>query len=284
MAKRTSFADTLEGRARRAIFWHALLRWESAAVIALTLVISAFLALVALGSAGGFSLLWALVALGVGLLTEAIIFFSSVTDEEENARVVAALLRDQYKPKHLRSRKLKAQLNKALEYQGLIMATVRRIRSEVLRDRLVRATEPVDDWIEAIYRLSTRLDAYEQNQVIKRDLRSVPLAVDNFKKRLAQEDDPAVQATLRNTIADKERQWEHLSHLQNTMEKAQYQLESTMAALGTVYAQVQTIDLRGAEKGRAERLRQEIDDQVTQLQDLSEAMDEVYSAGSSGHK
>jgi hypothetical protein len=278
MAKRTSFADTLERRARRAIYWHALLRWESAAVIALTLVISAFLALVSLGSAGGFSLLWASVALGIGLLTEAVIFFSSVTDEEENARVVAALLRDQYKPKHLRSRKLKAQLNKALEYQGLIIATVQRIRSEVLRDRLVRATEPVDDWIEAIYRLSTRLDAYEQNQVIKRDLRSVPLAVDNFKKRLAQEDDPAVQATLRNTIADKERQWEHLSHLQNTMEKAQYQLESTMAALGTVYAQVQAIDLRGAEKGRTERLRQEIDDQVTQLQDLSEAMDEVYTA------
>jgi hypothetical protein len=280
MAKRTSFSDTLESRARRAIFWHALFRWESAAVIALTLVISAFLALVALGSAGGFSLLWALAALGVGLLIEAVIFFSSVTDEEENARVVAALLRDQYQPKNLRSRKLKTQLNKALEYQGLITTTVQRTRSEVLRDRLIRATEPVDDWIEAIYRLSTRLDAYEQNQVIKRDLRSVPLAVDDFKKRLAQEDDPTVKATLRNTIADKERQWEHLSDLQNTMDKAQYQLESTMAALGTVYAQVQAIDLRGAEKGRAERLRQEIDDQVTQLQDLSEAMDEVYTASS----
>ena len=48
--------------------------------------------------------------------------------------------------------------------------------------------------------------------------------------------------------------------------------------LGTVYAQLQAIDVRGAEKGRAERLRQEIDEQVVQLQDLSEAMDEVYAA------
>jgi hypothetical protein len=263
MAKRNSLADTLERRARRAIIWHALLRWESAAVIALTMVVSAFLALVALGSRGGFSFLWALIALGVGILTEAIIVVSSVTDEEENSRVVAALLRDQYKPKHLRSRKLKEQLNKALEYQGLIIAAVQRTRSEVLRDRLTRATEPVDDWIEAIYRLATRLDVY--------------LSIENFNKRLAQEDDPAVQATLRNTIADKQRQWEHLSDLQNTMEKAQYQLESTMAALGTVYAQLQALDLRAAEKGRAERLRQEIDDQVAQLQDLSEAMDEVYA-------
>lgn len=277
MSKRNSLADTLERRARRAIFWHALLRWESASVIALTMVISAFLALVALGSRGGFSILWSLIALGVGLITEAIIVVSSVTDEEENSRVVAALLRDQYKTKHLRSRKLREQLNKALEYQGLIIATVQSTRSEVLHDRLARATEPVDDWIEGIYRLATRLDVYEQNQVIKRDLRSVPLSIDNFNKRLAQESDPAVQATLRNTIADKERQWEYLSDLQNTMEKAQYQLESTLAALGTIYAQIQALDLRGAEKGRAERLRQEIDDQVVQLQDLSEAMDEVYA-------
>jgi len=278
MARRNTFADSLERRARRAIFWHALLRWESATVIALTLVVSAFLALLTLASQGSFPAFWTFIALAVGLITEAIILVSSITDEAEHARVVAALLRDQYQPKHLRSRKLRAQLNKALEYQGLIVGTVQHTREGVLRDRLTRATEPVDDWIEAIYRLATRLDAYEQNSVIKRDLRSVPLAIEDFKQRLAQEDDTSVQATLRNTIADKERQWEHLSALQNTLERAEYQLESTMAALGTVYAQLQAIDLRGAEKGRAERLRQEIDEQVTQLEDLSQAMDEVYSA------
>jgi hypothetical protein len=169
-------------------------------------------------------------------------------------------------------------MNKALEYQGLIAGAVQRTRQGVLRDRLARAAEPVSDWIEAIYRLAARLDVYEQDQVIRQDLRSVPPAIENFKRRLAEEDDPAVQATLRNTIGDKQRQWEHLSHLQNTMEKAEYQLESTLAALGTVYAQLQTIDLRGAEKGHAERLREEIDEQVAQLQDLDQAMEEVYQA------
>jgi len=278
MAKQNSLVGNLERRARRAIFWHALLRWESAVIIALTLVIFSFLALLSLASGSSFSFLWALVAVGVGLLTEAIVFYSSITDEEENAQVVANLLRDQYKPKNLRSRKRKAQLNKALEYQALIISTVQRTREGVLHDRLTRATEPVDDWIEAIYRLAARLDGYDLNQVIKRDLRSVPLSIEDFKKRLSAEDDPAVQTTLRNTISDKERQWEQLSHLQNTMEKAEYQLESTLAALGTVYAQLQAIDVRGAEKGRAERLRQDIDEQVVQLQDLSEAMDEVYAA------
>ena len=279
MTKRNSSTGNLERRARRAIFWHALMRWESAVIIALTLVIFAFLALLSLVPGSSFPFVWALVALGIGLLTEATVFYSSITDEEENAQVVANLLRDRYKPKNLRSRKRKAQLNKALEYQALIIGTVQRTREGVLHDRLARATEPVDDWIEAIYRLAARLDGYDQNQVIKRDLRSVPLAIENFKKRLDEENDPAVQKTLRNTISDKERQWEYLSHLQNTMERAEYQLESTLASLGTVYAQLQAIDVRGAEKGRAERLRQDIDEQVAQLQDLGEAMDEVYAAG-----
>jgi biopolymer transport protein ExbB/TolQ len=276
MAKGNSFTDKLERRARRAIFWHALWRWESAVILALTLVISAFLAMSAL--VGLFPWLWTYIALGIGFLVEALIFVSSLTDEEDNARVVAAMLRDEYNPKRLRSLKLQAQLDKALEYRGLIANTARRTREGVLRDRLARATEPVDDWIEAIYRLATRLDAYERNQVLKQDVRSVPLAIENFKQRLAQEGDPTVQQTLRNTIADKERQWEYLSKLQNTMENAEYQLESTLAALGTVYAQLQTIDVRGAEKGHADRLRQEIDEQVAQLQDLGEAMDEVYQA------
>jgi biopolymer transport protein ExbB/TolQ len=278
MAKRNSFADKLERRARRAIFWHSLWRWESAVILALTLVISAFLAMLAL--VGLFPWLWTYIAVGVGFLAELLIFVSSLTDAEDNARVVAAMLRDEYNPKRLRSLKLQAQLDKALEYRGLIANTARRTREGVLRDRLARATEPVDDWIEAIYRLATRLDAYERNRVLKQDLHSVPLAIENFKQRLAQENDPAVVQTLRNTIADKERQWEYLSKLQNTMENAEYQMESTLAALGTVYAQLQTLDLRGAEKGHADRLRQEIDEQVAQLQDLSEAMDEVYQAGS----
>jgi hypothetical protein len=280
MAKRSSLSDSLERRARRAIFWHSLLRWESAVVIALVLVIVAFSALLALTGNGPLWLwpLGPLVVLGVGVLVEVVLFVSSITDEKEHARVVAAMLQDQYKPRNLRTPKLKVQLNKALEYEALIASTVQRTQEGVLHDRLIRATKPVDDWIEAIYLLATRLDAYAQNRVIKRDLRSVPVALENFNKRLAEENDPTVQRTLRNTISDKERQWEHLSHLKNTMEKAEYQLESTLAALGTVYAQLQAIDVQGAEKGRTDRLREEIDEQVAQLQDLSEAMDEVYAA------
>jgi hypothetical protein len=280
MARKDDLDDVLRQRAGRAILWNALMRWESAALIALTLIGSAFLGLAAL--AGLLSWLWAPIAFAVGLVAWTAVFSSSLTDEQDNARVVANVLRQRYSPKQLRSVKLRSQMGKALQYRNMLDQIVFKTPEGVLRSRLGRTIEPVDNWIEAIHQLATRLDNYELNTVIRQDMRSVPTAIQDLKKRLTQQDNPAMQSTLRNTIADKERQWEQLSTLQNMMEKAGYQLQSTLAMLGTIYAQLQAIDLKGAEKGRDEQLRTEITEQVQQLHDLSEAMDEVYHSRSVG--
>lgn len=265
---------SLRRRARRAILANALMRWESAVLLALTLVGSSLLGLAHL--AGSVGWLWPVGAFVGGLIAWSAVFVSSLTDEQDNAEAVARIFRERFNPQRLRSSKLQEQVRKALEYRDMIDRTLRSAKDGILRERLERAVEPVDNWIEAIYQLALRLDNYELNTTLQQDLRSVPAAIENFKKRLAEESSPTVQATLRNTIADKERQWQQLSHLQDTMEKAGYQLESTLAMLGTVYAQLQTVDWQSAERGRAEQLRADITDQVHQLQDLSEAMDEVY--------
>ena len=280
MATKDDLDDVLRRRARRAILWNSLMRWESAALIALTLIGSAFLGLAAL--AGLLSWLWAPIAFAVGLVAWTAVFASSLTDEQDNARVVANVLRQRYSPKQLRSVKLRSQMGKALQYRDMLDQIILKTPVGVLRSRLARTIEPVDNWIEAIHQLATRLDNYDLNMVIRQDMRSVPTAIKDLKRRLAQQDNPAMQSTLRNTIADKERQWEQLSKLQNMMEKAGYQLQSTLAMLGTIYAQLQAIDLKGAEKGHDEQLRTEITEQVQQLHDLSEAMDEVYHSRSVG--
>ena len=280
MARKDDLDDVLRRRARRAILWNALMRWESAALIALALIGSSFLGLAAL--AGLLSWLWAPIAFSVSLVAWAAVFASSLTDEQDNARVVANVLHQRYSPKQLRSVKLRSQMGKALQYRDMLDQTILKTPKGVLRSRLARTIEPVDNWIEAIHQLATRLDNHELNTVIRQDIQSVPTAIKELKKRLAQQDNSALQSTLRNTIADKERQWEQLSMLQNMMENAGYQLQSTLAMLGTIYAQLQAIDLKGAEKGRDEQLRTEIAEQVQQLHDLSEAMDEVYHSRSVG--
>jgi len=49
--------------------------------------------------------------------------------------------------------------------------------------------------------------------------------------------------------------------------------------MGTVYSQIMILGSRDVASGRAQRLGQDIADQVQALQDVVETMDEVYQAG-----
>lgn len=268
------FKADLRRRAQRAILLNAMMRWESAVLVALILMGTAGLALAAwLELLAWF---WVWFGLGFGIAAWMVIFVSSLTDAEDNARAVAAVLRESCNPGRLRSPQLRAQMDKALGYRDLLVQAVFNARVGILRDRLARVIEPVDEWIEAIYRLAAKLDAYEQDRVIQQDMGSVPETLNDLKGRLARENNPAMRATIEKTIADKERQWAQLVQLRETMEKAKLQMEGTLAMLGTIYAQLQAVDLQATERGRDEELRAEISEQVHQLQELSMAMDEVY--------
>jgi hypothetical protein len=63
------------------------------------------------------------------------------------------------------------------------------------------------------------------------------------------------------------------------MERGQFQLESTITAMGTVYSQMLLLGSRDIASGRAQRLQQDVDDQVQALQDVVHTMDEVYQTG-----
>ena len=57
---------------------------------------------------------------------------------------------------------------------------------------------------------------------------------------------------------------------------AEFQLENTLAALGTLYTQLQPIGAKDVDSGRPQRLQEDITAQIASLQDSAEAMDEVY--------
>ncbi len=60
------------------------------------------------------------------------------------------------------------------------------------------------------------------------------------------------------------------------MQRAELQLESTLSALGTVYSQTLLVGAKEIDSGRAQRLRQDIADQVQGLEDILTTMDQVY--------
>jgi len=268
-ARKPLVGDQLRRRALWAMVGHAFFRFESAFIIGMTLVLT-FL----FPRPFSFWQPWYWVILGA--VAEGLIFVSTLTDQEEGRKVVAAMLQEQFNPGSLKNRALRDRIARGLEYREGIERVIRQARGSVLRSHLEDDARQVDRWLDHIYRLAQRLDNYYQDQVIKQDMHSVPATIKNFRARLALEDNPAVREEMEKTIAQKAAQWEALQRLEDTMQKAEFQLEATLTSLGTVYSQMRNIEARDVDSGRAARLSQDIADQVAELEDIELAMDEVY--------
>lgn len=268
--KKPLVGDELRKRAFWAMVNHAFFRFESAFIIGLTIVLT-FL----FPQPFPFWQPWYWVVLGV--IAEGLIVVSTLTDVEEGRKAVAAMLQEQFNPGVLQSRALRDRIAKGLEYREGIEKVIREARSGVLRSHLEDDAHQVDRWLDHVYRLAQRLDNYYQDEVIKQDMRSVPSSIKNFRARLKLEDNPTVREQMEKTIVQKETQWEALQRLQDTMEKAEFQLEATLTSLGTVYSQMRNVEAKDVDSGRAARLSQDIADQVAELEDIELAMDEVYT-------
>jgi len=269
MANHTRPAEELRRRAMWAMWSYAFFRWESAVVIALVILLTFFLP-----QPFPWWQPWYWIAGGV--IAEVALVYSSFTDPEVGARVVAEMLRETFNPQRLRNPANQARVEKAFQYRAQIEAAIRAQRDSLLREHLQQTARGIDAWITGIYSLAERLDRYQNDAIIAQDMKTVPQSIAALQARLRNEDDPTVRAQLEATIRDKQAQLESLRNLENLMERADSQLEGTLSALGTVYAQIQYVGAKDIDSGQAQRLRQEIADRVAALQDLVNSVDDVY--------
>jgi tetratricopeptide (TPR) repeat protein len=271
MAK-SSFQQELEKKAGRAILTRSVYRPESAIIIALTAILfflvprplpfwQAWFWLI-LGAVGEVGLVW-----------------SSLKDPEFRAKAVAEMFHEKFKSRDIRDKALRQRVDKALEYRDRIDQVISKSREGVLHEHLTDVSQGITDWMENVFSLARRLDSYQADEMIRQDMQSVEPAIEVLKKRLALEDDDTVKRQISQAIAQRQIQRDNLRKLQNVMEQAQFQLESTLTAMGTVYSQMMILGSRDVASGRAQRLQQDINDQVQALQDVVHTMDEVYQAG-----
>jgi hypothetical protein len=136
----------------------------------------------------------------------------------------------------------------------------------------------VEEWVRSIYTLSSRLDTFHNDSIIKNDLVAVPESIKKLKQRMNSEDNDSIRRELNDTIGRRQAQYDSLLRLESTMERAELQLENTLTALGTVYSQMLLVDAREVDSSKAQRLRDSISDQVNSLHDVLASMDEVYGS------
>lgn len=262
-------ANEVRQRALGAIVTSAFLRWESL----VTLLITAILFLFFKDPFPWWQDWFWLVG---GAIAEAALVLSALTDPEAAQEAVSRQFESRYDLSTIRSRVSRERLRDALEYRRNMLTLVKQHKG-AMRVSLQQTVEDVNDWIAHMYDLARHIDAFEGNDLVERDLKMVPQQIEKTRIRMERERDEAVRRDLENQIRQLEQQRANLEATVNSVKRAEIQLESTLSSLGTVYAQMSLLGTKEVDNARAQRLRLEIQDEVSSLQDTLEAMDEVQA-------
>ena len=212
-------------------------------------------------------------------MAEAALIYSSLTDPNVSKQIVQAMFQEQFKPEQIQDKDLQKQITEALDYRGRIAGITAQRTDTVLKDSLEETIIQIDEWIKEIYDLARRLDEFKkQKDVLDRNTKRANERLQQLRQQLKMTSDPAVQQDIQVNMDSLNRQIETNTTLQNTMERARLRLENTVTAMGTIYSQTMLFGAKDIDSGRAQRLRQDIADEVTELGDILVAMDEVYTA------
>lgn len=264
-----SESDKVRQRATRAILQNAIFSWQ----VGFTVVFTA--ALVALvGDPFPFWQPWFWL-IGGGAAAGGFVL-ANLNDPNAAQQAIAREFSSHYDLRDIKNRVARKRLEDAMEYRRNMLELVDRAQG-AMRLQLNQTVDDIDAWIGHMYDLAQHIDGFEENELIERDRREVPQMLDKARIRMDNERDPAIRRELERQVQQLEQQLANLEATVNTMRRAEIQLESTLASLGTIYAQMSNLGTKEVDSARAQRLRLEIQDQVAGLQDTIEAMDEVQS-------
>jgi len=268
--------DDLRRRTRSKLIQNAVFSPLSALIIAAGIILVGLGVPIPILSQPPFNLpaIWWLAALGPLWLG---VIGASVASRQAGEQAVSQALREEFDLTRISNPSLRANVKQAIAYRERIDKAVERFTDSAMQHRMQDVANQVEEWVHNIYVLASRLDAFQNDEIIRRDLRDVPDSIKRLKQRALQESDEIIRRELAETIARRQAQYDNLVKLETTMDRADLQLENTLTALGTVYSQMLLLDAKDVDSSKAQRLRENIAAQVNSLHDVLVSMEEVYS-------
>lgn len=266
----------LQNKAQGALIQYAIFRWETAVILALAIILTFVLPRPFFW--------WPRFGWPVlGLIAVALLVYSSLTDSDANSKVLLSLYQEQFDTREISDKALRAKVETALEYQRRIEMQIRQQKPGMIRDRLEDTANQVTDWINNVYALALRLNAYRADELLTQQMSSLPKDISRLEAQRKLEDNPTLQSQLDDVIEAKRRHLQALTDLDARMQQASFQLDNSITALATVYSQVHLIDAQSIGSGRAERLQADIQEQVSRLNDLVGSINDVYDYSTQGY-
>jgi hypothetical protein len=168
------------------------------------------------------------------------------------------------------------QLRRAEEYRRHIIHLIQQKKGAYLADQLALIPPKLDVWQAHLNQLVKRLQEFEANPVIQRDLKEVPAAIARLQAKQAAEANPQLRLQMAETLAGHQEHQRQLEALVELIHRTELEIDETLADIGAIYSQLQLLELKEVDSSRAKRLSANIDEQAARLGDLVAAMDEVY--------
>ncbi len=257
-----------------ALLANALLRWETLVTLMVTAILFLFVQDVSLPFMEWQPWFW----LVLGGLAETVLVASTLTDPEATEQALAEDFEREYDLRNIRNRTSRERLRDAFEYRRNMLKLADVARG-AMRTRQRHLISGINDWIAHMYSLANRIDYFENNDLAARDLQQVPRKIELVKRRIKTETDEGTRHDLLQQLKLLQRQLVSLEASASIIKRAEIQLESTLSALGTVYAQMSLLGTKDTNSIRGQRLGIEIKDEIDKLQDTIDAMDEVHLHG-----
>lgn len=168
------------------------------------------------------------------------------------------------------------KLKRAAEYKAHIMELVKQMQHSAFSDQVAPITATLDQWENQLHQLVERLDTFEANHIIQRDLREVPAAIARLEAQIEHEINPQMRSQMQETLAGYKAQLQQLDSLVMVMRRTELDVDETLADIGTIYSQLQLLGAKDIDSSRAKRLSAGIQEQANRMSDLLAAMDDVY--------
>ena len=264
----------MKNKIKFALIQQALLRWENAVLIALAILLTAFMP-------QPFDFWpewgWGVLAL-IGVIA---ITVSSLSEPGVQSAAIDDLLYKEYNPAEIKTPAIRASFMQSLNYRHTIEQMISRASDGVVKTRLSDLSDKVNQWTSYIYQLARVLDDYQRDPMLRKDPAAIQAELNQAQSNMAAQKDEGVLAESKNLIASKQKYLQTSEALKDKMQAAAMQLEQSMDAMATIYTQIKLLETRDLEGINTQAIDHDIDEQVNRMGDLIDGLQKAYQEGKS---
>ena len=215
-------------------------------------------------------ILLAIIAIIAGILILAIIYFSSVT----TFKIAKAMFGDVGGgriPSATRD-----ALRDARQYAKLMRKTAYECPPGLVRDRMERTVQPVDDWLNNLKRLEQALVKLYAQRNLAREMRRANFEIEQLRREILMATSANEVASLRALVTSKKKHYSVLEELQRFQSEAELKIRKIASDLGTTHAEMLLVVTRGDfSEGRFRRMDESLQENLASLRDMVTVMDEM---------